>query len=273
MLTHHFRKSTGTPPGLVITFDTIHLIGAGGNGAPMLMRLYKMHTTLQSLGRRSFKVVVWDMDTVSSSNLGRQPFYAADIGRNKAEVLVTRLQCIDPSIAHWEVRAEQFTGQSDVGNTLAVITCVDNKAARRAVHEAVFLKEKALYWLDLGNEADTGQIVLGEAKHLRRKLRLPVVTELFPDILDSSIPEDDSPSCSTEEAIRKQGLFVNEVVVGHAADLLWDGLFKGVITKPIIFVNNADHVVQSVGIEPAFYKRKGIHTGQRKNPLISEWIG
>ncbi|MDT8992822.1 PRTRC system ThiF family protein [Curvibacter sp. APW13] len=268
MLVHQFRTSVGKPPGLVITYDTIHLIGAGGNGAPMLMRLHKIHTTLRALGRSGLKVIVWDMDTVSPSNIGRQPFYPADIGRNKADVLISRLKMIDPSIHHWQARSERFTQDSEIGNTLMVITCVDNKEARRAVHRAVFETERALYWLDLGNEADSGQIVLGEAKHLRRTLRLPVVTELYPEILDESIPEDDSPSCSTEEAIRKQGLFVNEIVVGHAADLIWEGLHKGTVTKPVIYVSTMRHTVNSVGIDPEFYKRKGFKPGRRNNPLI-----
>lgn len=270
MLVHQFRTSVGKTPGMVITYDTIHLIGAGGNGAPMLMRLHKIHTTLRALGRHGLKVVVWDMDTVSPFNIGRQPFYPADIGRNKADVLVSRLKMIDPSILDWETRQERFTADSEVGNALMVVTCVDNKEARRAVHKAVFEKERALYWLDLGSESDSGQIVLGEAKHRARKLRLPVVTEIFPEILDETIPEDESPSCSTEEAIRKQGLFVNEIVVGHAADLIWEGLHEGTVTKPVVYVSTKHHTVNSVGINPDFYARKNIRTGRRNNPLIME---
>jgi PRTRC genetic system ThiF family protein len=270
MLVHQFRTSVGKPPGMVMTYNTIHLIGAGGNGAPMLMRLHKIHTTLRALGRSGLQVIVWDMDTVSPFNIGRQPFYPADIGRNKADLLISRLKMIDPSIKNWEARQERFTAESTLNNALMVITCVDNKEARRGVHKAIFEKDRALYWLDLGNEADSGQIVLGESMHRARKLRLPVVTELFPEILDESIPEDDSPSCSTEEAIEKQGLFVNEIVVGHAADLLWEALHHGTVTKPVVYVSTKHHTVNSVGINPDFYKRKGIKTGRRNNPLIME---
>ena len=271
MLTHLFRTSLGQAPGLVMTYNTIHLIGAGGNGAPMLMRLHKMHTTLRSLGREGLKVILWDMDTVSQFNIGRQPFYPADVGKNKAELLINRLKAIDPSIFDWEARVSRFAEDSDVGSrALMVITCVDNKAARRAVHKVVFLQEKALYWLDMGNEADSGQIVLGETHARSRKLRLPVVTELFPEILDASLPEDDSPSCSTEEAITKQGLFVNETVVAHAAGLLWSGLYHGVITHPIVYVDTKYHSTLGVGIDPGFYKRHGIKLGRRANPLVCD---
>lgn len=271
MLMHMFRRTVGTPPGMVTTYNTVHVIGAGGNGAPMLMRLYKMHTQLLALGRPGLNVVLWDMDTVSRFNLGRQPFYPSDIGKNKATLLIDRVKSIDATVSNWQAKVERFTDDSQVGHgVLAVITCVDNNAARRSVHKAVFEKERALYWLDMGNEADTGQVVLGESMHRERKLRLPVVTEIFPSILDESIPESDAPSCSAEEAIRKQSLFINELVVVQAAKLLWDGLFDGVITKPIVFVNSKSSTTQSIGIDRAFYKRKGIKTGRRANPLTIE---
>lgn len=273
MLTHLFRTTIGQSPGLVTTPRTIHVIGAGGNGAPMFMRLYKMHTTLRALGRAGLKVVLWDQDTVSQFNIGRQPFFPQDIGRNKASVLVDRLKMMDHTIVDWEARQEMFIETSKVdASALMVITCVDTKAARRAVHEAVFLKERALYWCDLGNEADTGQIVLGEAMHTKRAMRLPVITELYPSMLDTSIPEDNFPSCSTEEALEKQSLFVNEIVVGHAASMIWDGLFKGAISNPILYVNvnPVDHTVLPVAITKDFYKRKGIHTGRRANPYLVE---
>lgn len=272
MLTHLFRTQIGQAPGLVTTCNRLHLIGAGGNGALMLMRLYKMHVTLLALGRHGLDVTVWDHDTVSPSNIGRQPFYPSDIGKNKAELLVNRLKAIDPSVASWTANAMKFTDDAKLAHdTLAVITCVDTKHARRAVHHAVHLKERALYWLDMGNEADTGQVVLGECRGPKRKLRLPVVTELYPEILDESIPEDDVPSCSTEEAIAKQSLFINELVVGQASNLLWQGLHEGRITHPMLFVNSQAHSVHAVGIDPAFYKRKGLKlmTGY-KNPYIAD---
>lgn len=272
MRTHLFRNQIGQAPGMVSTCNRVHLIGAGGNGAPMLMRLHKMHTTLRALGRRGLDVTVWDHDTVSPSNIGRQPFYASDIGKNKAELLVNRLKAIDPSLTAWQANTRKYTEAEKLEHdTLVVITCVDTKQARRAVHEAVHIKGRALYWLDMGNEAHTGQVVLGECLWPNRKLRLPVVTEIYPDILDESIPEDDVPSCSTEEAIAKQSLFINELVVGHASNLLWQGIHGGQITHPILYINSHDHLVHPVGIDPAFYRRKGLKplVGQ-KNPFIAD---
>lgn len=269
MLTHLFRTQIGQPPGFTRFCRSVHLIGAGGNGAPMLMRLHKIHTTLRALGESGLDVTVWDMDTVSPFNIGRQPFYPADVGRNKARLLIDRLKTIDPSVHSWKAVEDRFHGNSEItGDTLMVITCVDNKVARRAVHHAVFKHERAIYWLDLGNEAETGQVVLGECRGHGRRLRLPVVTELYPHILDDTIAEDSAPSCSTREAIEKQGLFVNETVVAHAANMIWDGLFHGRITHPVAYLHTRLQSVQGVGIDPAFYKRRGVKSGRRVNPLI-----
>lgn len=271
MLTHLFRTRLGEPPGMVIDCRQIHLIGAGGNGAPMLMRLHKIHTTLRMLGQSGLDVTVWDMDTVSPFNIGRQPFYPADVGKNKARLLLDRLKAFDPAVATWSAQERRFDRDANIqGKALMVITCVDNKAARRAVHDVFFKRESAIYWLDLGNEAETGQIVLGECYHPRRHLRLPVVTELFPQILDASISEDDAPSCSTREAIEKQGLFVNETVVAHAGNMLWEGLYHGRISHPVAYVHTRLQSVQGVGIDPAFYKRMRVKMSRARNPQIAD---
>lgn len=272
MLTHVFKATRGTTPGWVQTLDTIVLIGAGGNGAAMLMRLYKMHSALIALGRPGLKVCVYDPDTVSTANLGRQPFYPADVGKNKAEVLIGRLKLVDHRLAKWSAVNEEFTEHTldRSVSVLLVITCVDTKAARRAVHASLLHKPTAAYWLDMGNGASTGQIVLGECWNLNRKLRLPVVTELFPDILDESIQDDNTPSCSTAEALRKQDLMVNETVVAHAAGLLWQALDQGLVTHPVIFVNTKIHQVTSMGIDKDYYKRRGHTTGRATNPQIAD---
>jgi PRTRC genetic system ThiF family protein len=249
--------------------SVIHLIGAGGNGAAMLMRLYKMHTTLIALGRPGLSVLVYDDDTVSQSNLGRQPFYPSDVGKNKAVVLVNRLKLVDQSTSKWLAVPERFTNDTRMMPALAVITCVDNKASRRAVHHRAFVKQSCQYWLDMGNESNTGQIVLGECKGHGRKLRLPVVTELYPEILDDTIAESNRPSCSTHEALEKQDLFINETVVSHAAGLLWQGLHHRIVTHPVIYVDTQAHRVTPVAIDSDFYKRCGHRTGRNKNESIA----
>ena len=66
-----------------------------------------------------------------------------------------------------------------------VIGCVDTRKARRAIDKWA-LHSRVLYWLDLGNNASSGQFILGQPKNSankrKGKCRLPTVTELFPEI-------------------------------------------------------------------------------------------
>jgi hypothetical protein len=46
------------------------------------------------------------------------------------------------------------------------------------------------YWLDLGNNADSGQFVLGQPENSKNKngdLRLPTVAELFPELVEPKL--------------------------------------------------------------------------------------
>jgi hypothetical protein len=78
------------------------------------------------------QVTLVDPDVVESSNIFRQNFSAAEIGRNKAETLAVRLS------AAWglEIHAQPAPFRSAMvtdgyGRFTVVIGCVDNAAARR----------------------------------------------------------------------------------------------------------------------------------------------
>ena len=72
-----------------------------------------------------------------------------------------------------------------------------------------------LYWLDLGNNASSGQFVPGSPTTRqieKNKDRLPTVAELYPEIISSKGNEDDQPSCSAAEALTRQEPFVNQAL-------------------------------------------------------------
>ena len=64
----------------------IVMLGCGGTGGHIAPHLYRL---LYSLFRPA-KVILCDGDIVEKKNLVRQNFIAADLGKNKAEVLATR---------------------------------------------------------------------------------------------------------------------------------------------------------------------------------------
>lgn len=82
-----------------------------------------------------------------------------------------------------------------------LIGCVDTRKARRAINRWT-LRSRVLYWLDLGNNAASGQFVLGQPNNSvnrKKKQRLRTVAELYPEIVSTEGKEDDQPSCSAAE--------------------------------------------------------------------------
>jgi hypothetical protein len=81
------------------------------------------------------------------------------------------------------------------------------RKARTAIAKRAEDWSEVDYWLDLGNNADSGQFVLGEAlnrRNRRHKLRLRTVSELFPEIIQPELEEPNLPSCSAIEALDRQ---------------------------------------------------------------------
>jgi PRTRC genetic system ThiF family protein len=227
-ITHQYVNRAGARRPVRIV-----LIGAGGNGSAVLFGLPYLHHALIAWGAaEGLDVVVMDGDTVSPTNCVRQPFGAADIGHNKANILVNRVNLFHQF--NWEARDAYFAADErhsihDHFDSIIdfVISCVDTRAARRTMHEAFNSTtgpwQDVSYWLDLGNAATHGQFVLGQPRNSSNPAsatRLRTVTELFPSIMDTSLGEGDLPSCSAAEALERQHPFVNNVLAANALSML-----------------------------------------------------
>ena len=237
---------------------TVCLVGAGGNGSQMLSALCRIDHALRAIGDHpGLNVTVFDPDKVEPSNIGRQLFTQGDLGQNKAECLVTRFnRCFG---TRWTARDRKFEHDSVCGSQYPniIITCVDNIDARKKIgklfrawnikpeqdsYSTYAMEHRAYYWLDLGNAQKTGQAILGsnyirqpETKEYETTDMLPTITEQF-DL--SKIKEKDSgPSCSMAEALTKQDLFINSVLVQNSASLLWSLLTDMAIDTRGMFVN------------------------------------
>jgi len=117
----------------------------------------------------------------------------------------------------------QFLDASWQEETDIVIGCVDSRKARRAITNTRSYWESS-YWLDIGNNADTGQFVLGQPENRnnqKAESRLPTVAELFPEIINPKLDKRDRlPSCSAVEALERQEPFVNQVLANHSLAML-----------------------------------------------------
>lgn len=236
----------------------ITVVGAGGNGSRMLTGLAELDRAMRALGHPGgLNVVVLDSDHVSESNVGRQAFFPADVGYNKAIVLVHR---INMSYGlNWVATPHRLTRDTRL-HTDILIGAVDSRAARREIHEA--MRNDDALWLDLGNQANTGQAILGQSlprwhQGKDHPNRLPTVIDLFPDILDPAIPEDDTPSCSMAEALERQELFVNRVVSDWALNLLWRLFRYGEIDHHGTFINLATGRATPLPVDQEAWARFG----------------
>ena len=282
-----------------------------------------MHATIRALNHealltqdpnaqcrcRGLRVTVYDPDVVTPFNVGRQLFYEADLGMNKALCLVIRVNMAygTPWVAVPEEYLDQTTSARSLG-TKIVISCTDTAKSRRELHTYLWKQSQSLrpnYWLDCANLATVGQVVLGQPgrggedqwpvntefdpertrwKGQQRiqvpdetggynrmcfkddcEIRLPCVTELFPDLMDEGFDETNEPSCSMVDAQRKQSLFVNRTVSAYALDLLWELIREGSVDNQGVYFNLRTRTAQPVPLKVwPVSRRVSVHGPQKK---------
>ena len=69
---------------------TVNLIGAGGTGSKVLTSLIEMNHSLIALGHAGLSVRLWDDDSITEANLGRQRFADSEAGLYKSVALINR---------------------------------------------------------------------------------------------------------------------------------------------------------------------------------------
>lgn len=233
------------------------LIGCGGSGSAVAGGLPYLHQAMVVAGHAGgLHVTVMDGDIITATNCIRQPFCSAEIGLAKAVVTVSRLNLFWG--LNWIAVTEHLTSRTDISNFDVVIGCVDTRAARQLIASKVQgSRSRVAYWLDLGNSADSGQLVLGQplnGRNRRTADRLRTAAELFPEIVQESL-DDGAPSCSALEALERQEPFVNQVLAYHALALLTRLFRYGRIDHHGAFVNACDNRVQPIAINPDLWRR------------------
>jgi PRTRC genetic system ThiF family protein len=233
----------------------VNIIGAGGTGSQVLTAMARMHHSLLSLGHPGLFIQLYDNDTVSAANLGRQLFTTGEIGLNKAVVLIHRINrffgCGFKAIPMlYNKRNAHKLPQGGAANL--AISCVDTVAARFEIAGILECLQqtkvndlyKPLYWMDIGNSKHTGQVLLSSVGAIRqpnsRKYtsvgHLPFVTEQFKTLLMEAT-EDHTPSCSLAEALTRQDLFINSTLANIGASILWSMFREGMTPYRGFFLN------------------------------------
>src|ERR1019366_3696571 len=238
------------------------VVGAGGTGSAIVMGLPYLDQAMRVWGRSSgLEVVMMDADTVSETNCVRQPFSVSDIGQNKTTVLINRINLFWGT--RWRAEPTYFDEQTfDRINDRTVdllIGCVDTRAARCIIARALTkARNRTAYWLDLGNNAASGQFVLGQplnARNRRKAARLRTVSELYPEIIDTEAGEDPLPSCSAVEALDRQEPFINQTLASAALAMLARLFRYGKLTHHGGFFNAQRGVISPLPVDPQLWSR------------------
>ena len=226
----------------------MHVIGCGGTGSQLLPRLAQLSKCMVALGHPyGLDVTVWDDDIVSEHNTLRQNFFLPDVGHPKSSVMVNR--CNMAHGLHWRDEPRLFSRQSMRHNDVDfLIACVDSKAARREIDAFVRESYNDIYWIDAGNEATSGQVIVGQygKRIVDDPMRLPLVTELYPEIIDG--PDNNAPSCSARESILKQGLATNAMAATWIYAWLAEALRHGQIGYSGVFFSLDSGRVSSIPV-------------------------
>jgi PRTRC genetic system ThiF family protein len=241
---------------------TINLIGAGGTGSAMISALGRIHTALLALDHPGFDVRLFDGDTVSETNLKRQLFASAEQGLSKSVCLINRINRFFGTDwkgydFHYDNDNLYRVDHSPYANI--TISCVDKVAARFSIADilrhaptTIYAPDKPLYWIDLGNNRYTGQLFLSTVGCIKQPASkkfqpisdLPLFTEQYGDVLQSSEEEDETPTCSAVEALTKQDLFINPILAQLCGKFLMDMIRQGYTDKRGFYLNIEDYNLQ-----------------------------
>ncbi|NOS73146.1 MAG: PRTRC system ThiF family protein [Methyloglobulus sp.] len=203
----------------------IQVIGVGGTGSEVLVSLARIDYAIRELGHPGLKVTAWDGDVVERPNIGRQAFYPADLGHNKAVVSVQRINYLFG--LDWVAIPSMFDVDESLGSYCdLIITCVDVAQFRADLAKSQNCLRSRVLWLDTGNGSHTGQVILGRlGQLLKSQVELPNVFDFYPGL--DGMQEDNAPSCSMEEALAHQDLPINRTVANIVMQLVWSLLRHG----------------------------------------------
>jgi PRTRC genetic system ThiF family protein len=252
----------------------ILVVGAGGTGSAIVMGLPYLHQAMRAWGHvYGLEVTLMDGDTVSETNCVRQPFSWSDVGQNKATVLINRINLFWGTkwCAHPACFDESTLRSNHDRNPDLLIGCVDTRAARGVIERSVTRNASYVtYWLDLGNNASSGQFVLGQpqnGRNRRKAERLRTVSELYPEIVDAAAGEDPLPSCSAVEALVRQEPFINQTLAASALAMLARLFRYGRLGHHGGFFNAATGKMTALPADPEVWRRIRKSKKQLTHPI------
>ena len=239
---------------LLLDWDSasIYLVGCGGTGgfiAPLLDKLvYRMNR------QKNVSLTYIDHDRVEEKNLLRQRFEKQDISNYKSIVLALK------AISKVTVSIEEFKDFADKvdivsrNTILIVIGAVDTAEGRRQIAHYVERRGKynnRVFWIDCGNTAKTGQVILGNSSEIRAdaigysSVPWPSIQE--PDLLIDDDSETTEVAQGCAEMEDQQHFILNSLTATYCVAML-EELLENRLQKRAVYFNR--QVLEAVWLEP-----------------------
>lgn len=216
----------------------VWIVGCGGTGSHMADAVAQIWIATNGMKRTATplkQLYLVDPDIVEFKNVGRQRFCPADIGKHKAMVLAERY-ALAFGLRASAIPSKFNADMLEYGSQHILIGCVDNAKARTSLNDALnhFGNQASVWWLNCGNWARSGEILVGSTNSLERVQKafparrggicvdLPSPAWMEPAILQPLPEETNGGNLSCAEiALRNvQSATINRCVVAHAADML-----------------------------------------------------
>ncbi len=196
---------------------------------------------------------MYDSDIVTEANIGRQLFSPSDIGLNKAQCLVTRMNNFFGN--DWKAVPDIYPAalkdarRDNLANI--TITCtgqhkvpsrpVEHTESRAGIGIQKLRDAPVLDGLREYTERDRSssepyqKIRQPESKLYETVESLKVITRY---VKYAKVKEKDSgPSCSLAEALEKQDLFINSTLAQLGCNILWKMFRNGMIEHYGLYLN------------------------------------
>ncbi len=228
------------------------IVGAGGTGAQIARSVARMIYDMRRAQLHPPSLRLIDPDVVAEKNVGRQLFTAADVGQPKALVLMRRFNLalgLEVSAVVEPFEATRHLPSSTYSTLL--IGAVDNERARQQLAAA-----EGVLWLDCGNFANAGQVIIGNTSKREWALRqieadtptyryLPNAALLFPQLLEPEPPTIAPPLSCADLAVGEQGLLINDLIAAIASQYIWKLLYRRPIQSFASFIDGDSLSVRS----------------------------
>jgi PRTRC genetic system ThiF family protein len=279
---------------LTSTHFHLVLVGVGGTGSHFLSRFMPAVIHDPRVAARIERITLIDADIVERSNVGRQDFELEDIGEFKAQVTAEKLTGIYPfAVSYINERLSQDNilrhfGKYGVNQGLLVVSAVDNRAARSLIYNYCKAQNgyrNAAYWLDAGNDRDSGWVCMGNtaddnlilnelekdlAEHMLIEY-LPYSPEIFPDLVDPRMLKREErelrereAACAVRIEAGEQSLMINQAMAQVMAVMLVNFL-KGELRYALSVIGKNGLSVKSQPITNSWLR--GVLTSSKKGKI------